>query len=137
MNNAMIGDDLRGIRLQAKLQQTELAARLNVSQGTVSRIERGVGTTSELLERWAAECGAHIQIARPGSDDPLAALRLRVQSIAEPSRLDLVQRAALALASLPADELEQEARILELRAARHTGQPHSADYAHAKRALKG
>lgn len=120
MNDPMLGDDLREIRLQAKLHQTDLAARLNVSQGTVSRIERGVGTTSELLERWARECGAEVRIARPDARDPTAHLRAALAKVIDENHRGLVGRAALALASLPADELEQEARILELRAQRHT-----------------
>lgn len=123
MNDPMLGDDLREIRLQAKLHQTELAARLNVSQGTVSRIERGVGTTSELLERWALECGAEVRIARPDAADSMAHLRAALTKAADGNHRALVERAALALASLPAEELEQEARILELRAARHARAP--------------
>lgn len=123
MNDPMLGDDLREIRLQAKLHQTELAARLNVSQGTVSRIERGVGTTSELLERWALECGAEVRIARPDAADSMAHLRAALAKAADGNHRALVERAALALASLPAEELEQEARILELRAQRYTKGP--------------
>lgn len=65
MNRTMpsIGAQLRAIRQQAKLKQEELAALLRISQASVSHIENGGVTTTDVMERWASACSAQALIS--------------------------------------------------------------------------
>lgn len=57
----MIGSDLRLLRIEAGLTQVELSSRLNITQGMISRIEKGDTTASDVIERWVAACGGSIR----------------------------------------------------------------------------
>jgi transcriptional regulator with XRE-family HTH domain len=65
MNRTMpgIGAQLKAIRLKAGLRQEDLAAKIDVSQATVSYVERGGATTTDVVERWADACGAQVAIS--------------------------------------------------------------------------
>jgi transcriptional regulator with XRE-family HTH domain len=58
----MIGNDLRLIRIEAGLTQVQLAEKLNITQGMISRIERGDTTSTDVVERWANICNGIVRI---------------------------------------------------------------------------
>lgn len=59
-----MGGLLRATRKLAGISGEELAARLGISQSTLSRLELGNGTCApDLGGRWAAECGASVDRA--------------------------------------------------------------------------
>ena len=49
-------------RTQAGLTQADLAERMHTTQSVVSRIESGVNVSIETLARYAAACGARLNI---------------------------------------------------------------------------
>ncbi len=71
----MMGADLKLLRIEAGLTQIDLAEKLGITQGMLSRIERGGTTTTEVVERWAEVCGGSIQIeGRAGIGPEIAKL---------------------------------------------------------------
>ena len=71
----MIGTDLKSLRVEAGLNQVDLAEKLGITQGALSRIERGAATTTEVIERWVQICGGSIRIdGRTGLAPELAKL---------------------------------------------------------------
>ena len=57
-----IGAQLKAIRQRTGLRQDDLALKIGVSQATISHIERGGVTSTDVVERWAEACGAQIAI---------------------------------------------------------------------------
>jgi DNA-binding XRE family transcriptional regulator len=54
------GDLVRTMRKEAELTQSELAARLGISQARISEIEAGIGSqgpTWDMMERISSACG--------------------------------------------------------------------------------
>ena len=62
MHEDMIGTDLKTLRIEAGLNQVDLAEKLGITQGALSRIERGTGTTTDVVERWVQVCEGTIRI---------------------------------------------------------------------------
>ena len=60
-----LGPRLRQLRRHHGWTQTQLAERLKIDQGTVSNVERGRGTTTEVLLSWLKECGGRLEIRGP------------------------------------------------------------------------
>lgn len=66
--------ELKAMRVQAGLTQGDLADRLGLAQTTVSSYEVGRRfPTTDLVDRWAEECGGRVEIVQPGSS-PLGSL---------------------------------------------------------------
>lgn len=86
-----IGAQLRAIRQRIGLRQDDLAAKIGVSQATVSHVERGGATSSEVVERWAEQCGAQIAITA-GFDAELEAAVFALSDI-DKERLLRIARA--------------------------------------------
>lgn len=65
---------LRELRHRAGLTQTQLAEVLEVAQATISHVERGGTTTTDVLTRWVDACGGTLSVELHGeSVDALAA----------------------------------------------------------------
>ncbi len=59
----IVGYCLRGVREGAGMTQTDLAARLGVTQQAIAQAERWHSNpTVELLRRWAIACGSTVEI---------------------------------------------------------------------------
>lgn len=118
--------DLKALRLGAGLTQAVLAERLSVVTSTVTHIELGDRQPGlDVLRSWLAACGATIEIIPPdgrAAPDPLAQLRPALDALPA-ARRDLVIQAASALAALPEAELQLEATMLQMRAARVVREP--------------
>ena len=118
----MLADELRRLRLESGLQQTELASRLGLAQSHVSRIENGTPTTTTVLEAWLRECGASIAVARRDAADPLAPLLDAARAL-PPDHLTRLLRIARALARLPARTAEVMTAAMEGAAEDAGGRP--------------
>jgi len=57
-----VARDLQAVRKLKKLTQAELAERMGTTQSVVSRVEKGSNVSIETLARYAAACGAHLNI---------------------------------------------------------------------------
>ncbi len=58
-----VAEALYQARTMAKLTQAEVAARMNVSQPYVVKLERGKGSISwKVISRYAAACGKKVEI---------------------------------------------------------------------------
>ena len=57
-----VARDLQSARKRNHLTQSELAERMGTTQSVVSRVERGSNVSVETLARYAAACGARLQI---------------------------------------------------------------------------
>lgn len=114
MDRFALGRAVRHARESRGLTLREAAALSGLTYGYIQQIEEPreqTNVTMKALEKLLPALGVELVVSQSegaGSD------------VVDPVRRDLVLRAAAALAALPADELEQEARILELRAQRHT-----------------
>lgn len=120
MDRELLGRLIRERREAQGLTLRALAERAGVSHAYIGAIEKASNhgnVTVAALDAIATGLGGELSVSLTGphAGEPFAGL--------DPNLRDLVQRAALALAALPADEMEQEARILELRAARHVREP--------------
>lgn len=59
-----IAEALYQARTTAKLTQAEIAARMNVSQPYIVKLERGKGSISlNVISRYAAACGKKVEIS--------------------------------------------------------------------------
>ena len=65
----VLNQELRSLRRSAGFSQTELASRLGVNQSTVSVVERGGTTTTEVVDAWVRECNGRITVL-PANSDP-------------------------------------------------------------------
>lgn len=84
----VLGAQLRQMRIEAGLSQTELGERLGLTHGALSRIENGLRSTGiEVIQRWYQECGYRLDGVRVGTAEQATSL-------------------ALAVADLPQDELD-------------------------------
>lgn len=97
----MLAEELRRLRQEAGLQQTELADRLGVAQSHISRIENGTPTTTTVLEGWIRECSATMTVRRRDAKDPTAPL-VELAGALSPEQLARLVRIARALPRLPA-----------------------------------
>lgn len=57
-----VARDLQAVRKLKKLTQAELAERMGTTQSVVSRVEKGSNVSIETLARYAAACGARLNI---------------------------------------------------------------------------
>lgn len=57
---------LRELRQRAGLTQMQLAELLGVAQATISHVERGGTTTTDVLLRWVEACGASLTVLQDG-----------------------------------------------------------------------
>lgn len=57
-----VARDLQAVRKLKKLTQAELAKRMGTTQSVVSRVEKGSNVSIETLARYAAACGARLNI---------------------------------------------------------------------------
>lgn len=57
-----VARDLQAVRKLNKLTQAELAERMGTTQSVVSRVEKGSNVSIETLARYAAACGARLNI---------------------------------------------------------------------------
>lgn len=69
----VINQELRILRRNAGLSQMELASRLGVNQSTVSVVERGGTTTTEIVDAWVKACEGRLTVI-PASADPWAGI---------------------------------------------------------------
>lgn len=100
-------EQLRQLQKQAKLTQQELANAIGVKRPTVTQIEGGKATTTEVIERWVVVCGGTISIglSQVSPEDPMVEI-LQKLHVADRARV-------LALASqMPLDNAD--ARTLDL-----------------------
>ena len=63
-----LNQDLRRLRQKAGLSQTALAQLLGVHQTTVSVVERGGPTSTEVVDGWARVCNGRITVVETGAD---------------------------------------------------------------------
>ncbi len=104
-----LGQQLKHLRASASLTQDELAEKIGVSQPTVSYVERGGATTSDVVERWIETCGGSMSVGRGDSD--------RLQQLAAalpPSDLLRLIRVATALPGVPEEFRDQIIRTMEM-----------------------
>lgn len=99
---------LRSLRQQAGLTQVRLAELLETSQSTVSHVERGGVTTSDIVEQWVQACGGTL-VAGTGADDALAAAIAQLG----PEDRDYLARVAAALPGIP-DSVSKRAMVAAL-----------------------
>jgi len=57
-----VARDLQSARKSKQLTQAELAERMGTTQSVVSRVEKGSNVSIETLARYAAACGARLNI---------------------------------------------------------------------------
>jgi ribosome-binding protein aMBF1 (putative translation factor) len=57
-----VARDLQSVRKRKQLTQAELAERMGTTQSVVSRVEKGNNVSIETLARYAAACGARLNI---------------------------------------------------------------------------
>jgi ribosome-binding protein aMBF1 (putative translation factor) len=57
-----VARDLQSARKRKQLTQAELAERMGTTQSVVSRVEKGSNVSIETLARYAAACGARLNI---------------------------------------------------------------------------
>ncbi len=57
-----VARDLQSVRKSKPLTQAELAERMGTTQSVVSRVEKGSNVSIETLARYAAACGACLNI---------------------------------------------------------------------------
>jgi ribosome-binding protein aMBF1 (putative translation factor) len=57
-----VARDLQRARNRKQLTQAELAKRMGTTQSVVSRVEKGSNVSIETLARYAAACGARLNI---------------------------------------------------------------------------
>lgn len=131
MDRFVLGRAVRSARESRGLTLREAAALSGLTYGYIQQIEEPreqTNVTMRALEKLLPALGIELVAVSSGAAAGVDGL--------EPAHRALVERAAVALASLPAEELEQEARILELRAARHAREPAATEShtATAKRA---
>lgn len=106
---ATLSAQLRQLRAEASLTQNELAARIGVSQPTVSAVERGQATTTDVLEQWVEACGGHLVASRAQH----AALLAAVASLSS-ADVQRLQRVAEALIRVPEDFKDHVIQMLEM-----------------------
>lgn len=95
-----IGEALRALRIAAGIKQVDLAVTLDIHQSTISGIENGRATTTDVVERWIDACGGTITIAPPGDRAaPLLSLAVGLDS----ADLDRAVRFASSLSRMPDD----------------------------------
>ncbi len=100
-----LGEQLRAVRLAAGLKQEDLVLAGVAGQSTVSELENGRrASTTDVLERWAIACGAHLAIRRKDANDPLVEATLGLSS-ADLARLTRIARALPRLKSRTAEVL--------------------------------
>jgi DNA-binding XRE family transcriptional regulator len=69
-----IAAQLLRLRLDHDLTQSRLAEVTGIAQGDISRYERGIGNpTVDQLERLGAALGAHVELVRDDSREPVGA----------------------------------------------------------------
>jgi transcriptional regulator with XRE-family HTH domain len=88
---------LRELRHRAQLTQVALAERIGVSQATISHVEKGGATTTDVLARWVEACGGTLAPAQLSDDLERAAAELSDGDRA------MLARVALALPRIPDD----------------------------------
>jgi transcriptional regulator with XRE-family HTH domain len=98
---------LRTLRVQAGLTQVRLAELLHASQSTISHVERGGVTTSDVVEEWVKACGGML-VADRNSDELSAALA----ALGREDREYLI-RIAAALPGIP-DSVSKRAMVAAL-----------------------
>lgn len=99
-----LGAQLRAARLAAGLKQEDLVAAGVAGQSTISEAENDRRpTTTDVLERWAAVCGATLLITRPGRPDIVEATQHL--TAADMHRLTRIARALPRLKSRTAEVL--------------------------------
>ncbi len=108
-----LADQLRAIRTAAGLTQIELAAKIGLSQPTVSGAERGTPTTSDAIERWATACGARVVVTTESAGAVLAAA-----AGLDAADLLRLERIARALRGTPAETKDAIVIALETLSAR-------------------
>jgi ribosome-binding protein aMBF1 (putative translation factor) len=57
-----VARDLQGARKRNHLTQAQLAERMGTTQSVVSRVEKGSNVSLETLARYAAACGARLEV---------------------------------------------------------------------------
>ncbi|MBI9020501.1 MAG: helix-turn-helix transcriptional regulator [Verrucomicrobia bacterium] len=57
-----VARDLREARKRNHLTQAQLAERMGTTQSVVSRVEKGSNVSLETLARYAAACGARLEV---------------------------------------------------------------------------
>lgn len=62
-----LSQQLKNARINAKLNQEQLAEKLNVDQSTISRIERGLAESVDTIERWLDACGCSLEAQNVGA----------------------------------------------------------------------
>lgn len=132
MDRFAIGMAVRQAREARGLTLREVAAATGLSFAYIQQIESPrpmTNVTTKALAQLLPALGLDLVVVTP-AEVPAA-------NSVDPARRDLVRRAALALAQLPDDELEQEARILELRAARYVREPAAPSTYDTGRPAKG
>lgn len=67
---------LRELRQRAGLTQVALAELIGVSQATISHVEKGGATTTDVLSRWVDACGGTLAPTRHLDDLERAAAEL-------------------------------------------------------------
>jgi len=92
---------LTNLREQAGLSQRELADRLGVRQPRVAAIERSHNVTFDVLERYVAALGGHIEVSvvREGKTTPLISGRVdrpAAQAATKPARKAATKKASAA-----------------------------------------
>lgn len=99
-----LADQLRLVRTEAKLSQEDIAEALGVTRGQVGHVETGRSATSlEAIDKWAARCGAAVDVRRlTGNDVTITttgavAAAVREVELLPPTEQDLVRRLARAM----------------------------------------
>ncbi len=98
---------LKALRKGAHLTQTDLAQRLGVTPGHISKVEAGhTAPSPDLAQRWAQVCGGSLEVVGPAQELLLS----RFEALSD-GQQEAIQVLALLLPSLPdglqADLLER------------------------------
>lgn len=133
MDLASLGRSIRREREAQGLTLRALGERAGVSYAYIGAIENATNNgnvTVAALESIATGLGTDLTVGIGA--DPIAALRPALDGLPA-HRRDLVFQAAAALASLPEHELQLEATMLQMRAARVVREPAAEPYVTPKR----
>ena len=79
-----IARQLKEARSKAGILQGDMAARLDISQASISRIENGTQpTTARVVARWLAECGYALRSISIGADHHALELAMAIDRVDE------------------------------------------------------
>jgi transcriptional regulator with XRE-family HTH domain len=109
-------DEMVRVFSEAGISRVELARRLGVSPGAVTRyMNRENDPSAAMLERWFLSCGAPLRAMSTSA--PIAVLLAAASGLDERGLADLA-RTAEAWRALSPDEREEEADAIEAKARR-------------------